>query len=323
MNGRPLGLAWDSRADVLNLDSPVLSVVVTLALAQTANPYLDLARAKARELKFAEAITQLQVAKQVPDLEQAQRLEVFELLAKCHIAEGNRAEAETAFSELLALDPEHELDRSSTSPKILTVFDAVKERLFPDRQVSLVEEMAPPGRLRLRVVDPFHRTTAAELVLRRGDGPWESRALTIEKKVVDVLTPTATADTVFWFVRIKADETTVASFGTEEAPRVSERRKAVELPPTPEDEQAGLAPTKVAGIVTGVVAVVAAGVGTALQLNSQALDRAARDPSKPPGDWADTARAAHTNAVTQANWSIGVFATGGVAAISAVVLFAW
>ena len=45
--------------------------------------------------------------------------------------------------------------------------------------------------------------------------------------------------------------------------------------------------------------------------------------SLPPGDWADTARAAHTNAVTQANWSIGLFATGGVAAISAVVLFAW
>lgn len=300
----------------------MLSVVFTLALAQTANPYLDLARSKARELKFAEAITQLQVAKQVPDLEQAQRLEVFELLAKCQVAEGNRAEAETAFSELLAIDPEHELDRNSTSPKILTVFDAVKERLFPDRQVSLVEEMAPPGRLRLRVVDPFHRTTGGELVLRRGDGPWESRSLTIENKMIDLLTPTATGDSVFWFVRVKADETTVASFGTEEAPRVSERRTVTELPPAPE-EPTGLAPTKVAGIVTGVVAVVAAGVGTALQLNSQSLDRAARDASKPPGDWADTARAAHTNAVTQASWSIGVFATGGVAAISAVVLFAW
>ena len=301
----------------------MLAVVLTLTLAQTANPYLDLARTLARELKFAEAITQLQVAKQVPDLQQAQRLEVFELLAKCQVAEGNRAEAETAFSELLAIDPEHELDRSSTSPKILTVFDAVKERLFPDRQVSLVEEMAPPGRLRLRVVDPFHRVTRIELVLRRGDGPWESRVITIENKMLDVLTPTTTGDTVFWFLRVKADETIVASFGSEEAPRVSERRKATELPPDPEDESTGLAPTKVAGIVTGVVAVVAAGVGTALQLNSQALDRAARDPSKPPGDWADTARAAHTNAVTQANWSIGLFATGGVAAISAVVLFAW
>lgn len=300
----------------------MLSVVVTFALAQTANPYLDLARAKARELKFAEAITQLQVAKQVPDLEQAQRLEVFELLAKCQVAEGNRAEAEAAFGELLAIDPEHELDRSSTSPKILTVFDAVKERLFPDRQVSLVEEMAPPGRLRLRVVDPFHRTTAAELVLRRGDGPWESRTVGIENKVVDLLTPTASSDDVFWFVRVKADETVVASFGSESAPRLSERRKSIELPATP-DEAPGLAPTKVAGIVTGVVAVVAAGVGTALQLSSQSLDRAARDASRPPGDWADTARAAHTDAVTQANWSIGLFATGGVAAISAVVLFAW
>ncbi|MBM4783082.1 MAG: hypothetical protein GQE15_35845 [Archangiaceae bacterium] len=300
----------------------MLSVVFTLALAQTANPYLDLARAKARELKFAEAITQLQVAKQVPDLEQAQRLEVFELLAKCQIAEGNRAEADAAFSELLAIDPEHELDRDSTSPKILTVFDAVKERLFPDRQVSLVEEMAPPGRLRLRVIDPFHRATAGELVLRRGDGPWESRTVAIENKVIDVLTPTASGDSVFWFVRVNAGETTVASFGSEAAPRVSERRAIAELPPAAE-EPTGLAPTKVAGIVTGAVAVLAAGVGTALQLNSQSLDRASRDPSRPPGDWADTARAAHADAVSQATWSIGMFATGGVAAISAVVLFAW
>lgn len=297
--------------------------VVFLALAQTANPYLDLAREKARELKFAEAITQLQVAKQVPDLELAQRLEVFELLAKCQIAEGNRAEAEAAFSELFAIAPEHELDRGSTSPKILAIFDEVKERLFPNRQVSLVEEMAPPGRLRLRVVDPFRRVTAAELVLRRGDGPWETRALTIEKKVLDVISPTATADTVFWFIRVKADDATVASFGSEETPRVSERRKRPELPPEAEEAPHGLAPTTVAGIVAGAVAIVAAGVATALQLNAQALDRAARDPSKPPGDWADTARAAHADAVTQANWSIGVFATGGVAAVSAVVMFAW
>lgn len=309
---------------MLNLGPPVLTVVVTLALAQAANPYLDGARVLARELKFAEAIAQLRVARQVPDLDPAQRIEVLELLAKCHVAEGNRPDAEAAFTELLALEPERELDRETTSPKILAVFDQVKRRLFPEERVSLVEENAPFGRVRARIVDPFRRVSAAQVVVRRGEGPWEERPLTLDGRALDVPTPLATTEAVSWFLQLKsATGEVLATLATAEAPRVVEPASLATPRPGVPAVEPSPPPTKVAGVVATVAAFAAVGVGTALQLSSQSLDRAARDSSRPPGDWADTARAAHAEAVTQASWSIGMFVTGGAAAVTAAVLFAW
>lgn len=300
----------------------MLTVVLTLALAQAANPYLDEARVLARELKFTEAIALLQVARQVPNLDRTQRIEVLELLAKCHVAEGDRPEAEAAFSELLSLEPEHEIDRE-TSPKIIEVFDEVKRRLFPDQRVTLVEETAPPGRVRARVVDPFKRVSFVLLMVRTGEGPWEANEVTLEGRMLDVPTPVSPTETVSWYLQAKGTQGVVlATLGSAETPRIVERARLA-TPPTELPSDEGMAPTKVAGVVVTVVALVAAGVGTGLQLSSQSLERAARDRSRPPGDWADTARATHGQAISQAQWSIGLFATGGVAAVSAAVLFAW
>ena len=298
----------------------MLNVVLTLALAQAANPYLDQAKVLARELKFTEAIALLRVARQVPNLDRTQRIEVLELLAKCHVAEGDRPEAEATFSELLSLEPEHEIDRE-TSPKIIEVFDEVKRKLFPDQRVTLIEETAPPGRVRARVVDPFKRVSFVLLMLRTGDGPWDANEVTLEGRVLDVPTPLAPTETVSWYLQAKdASGAVLATIGSAELPRVTARATIVTPPPAPSDS---IAATKVAGVVVGVVAIVATGVATGLQLNSQSLERAARDRTRPPGDWADTARATHAAAVAQAQWSIGLFATGGVAAVSAAVLFAW
>lgn len=301
---------------------PVLTAVLTLALAQAANPYLDEAKVLARELKFTEAIALLRVARQVPNLDRTQRIEVLELLAKCHVAEGERPAAEAAFSELLSVEPEHEIDRE-TSPKIIEVFDEVKRRLFPEQRVTLVEEAAPPGRVRARVVDPFKRVSFILLMVRTGEGPWEATEVTLDGRVLDVPTPVSPSDTVSWYVQAKGLEgAVVATLGSADAPRIVERARLA-TPPTELPSDDAMAPTKVAGVVAGVVALVAAGVATGLQLSAQSLERAARDRSRAPGDWADTARATHGQAVDQAQWSIGLFATGGVAAVSAAVLFAW
>lgn len=298
--------------------------MLTLALAQAANPYLDEARQLARELKFSDAIGRLRVARQVADLDRTQRMEVLELLAKCHVAEGNKPEAEGAFSELLSLEPEHELDRESTSPKILTVFDDVKRQLFPDQRVTLIEEAAPPGRFRVRVVDPFKRVSAVLLMVRTGEGPWEENPVTLEGRRLDVATPLAPTLTVSWYLQANdAAGAMLATIGSPEAPRVTEAAPRPITSPTSRAPDEPLAPTKVASAVTAVVALIAVGVGTGLQLSAQGLERAARDRSRPPGDWADTARATHAEAVTQAQWSVSLFAAGGVAAISATVLFAW
>ncbi|MDP3232604.1 MAG: hypothetical protein Q8N26_07490 [Myxococcales bacterium] len=300
-------------------------MMLTLALAQAANPYLDEARQLARELKFSDAIGRLRVARQVADLDKTQRIEVLELLAKCHVAEGNKPEAEGAFSELLSLEPEHELDRESTSPKILTVFDDVKRQLFPEQRVTLVEEAAPPGRFRARLVDPFKRVSAVLLMVRTGEGPWAENPVPLEGHRLDVPTPLAPTLTVSWYLQATdAAGAMLATIGSAEAPRVTEAApRPIITSPTPRAPDETLAPTKVASVVTAAVALIAVGVGTGLQLNAQGLERAARDRSRPPGDWADTARATHAEAVTQAQWSIGLFAAGGVAALSATVLFAW
>ena len=299
----------------------MLTVVLTLALAQAANPYLDEAKVLARELKFTEAIALLRVARQVPNLDRTQRIEVLELLAKCHVAEGDRPAAEAAFSELLSVEPEHEIDRE-TSPKIIEVFDEVKRKLFPERRVTLVEETAPPGRVRARVVDPFKRVSFILLMVRTGEGPWEANEVTLEGRVLDVPTPLSPTETVSWYVQAKGPEGVVlATLGSADTPRIVERARIITPPVEPPADT--MAPTKVAGVVVGVIALVAAGVGTGLQLSAQSLERAARDRSRPPGDWADTARATHGQAVAQAEWSIGLFAAGGVAAVSAAVLFAW
>jgi hypothetical protein len=302
-----------------------LTAALTLLLAQPANPYLEAARGLARELKFAEAIAQLKVARQVPDLQGAQRVEVLELLARCQIAEGNRADAEAAFTELLSLEPEHELDRQATSPKIVAVFDEVKRRLFPDERVSLVEESAPPGRVRARVVDPFKRVRRAELVTRTGAGPWVSEPLTVGDKLLDLPAPTAPGtEARAWYLRLVGDSDEVlATLASAEAPRTSPARLVSVETQASAPAGGGLTGTKVAALVSAGLAVVAVGVGTGLQLNAQALDRAARDASRPPGDWADTARATHADAVAQARWSVGLFLTGGVAAASATALFLW
>ncbi len=299
----------------------MLSLLVATVVAQTANPYLLTARTLVRELKFAEAIAQLEVARQVPNLDRAQRLETWELLAKCHVAEGNREPAEAAFTELLSLAPEHELDRSTTSPKIVELFDAVKRRLFPDEQVSLVEETAPPGRVRARVVDPFHRAARVELRSKAAGPEWLTERLELRDGAIDFREPTGEAGQVSWYVRvIGADDAVVASLASEDSPRV--RLRSVEV--------GGAAPTRpqwkaslIAGLVTGVTALAMVLGATVLQLNAQALDAASRDRSRPPGDWADTARATHAEAVAQARWSLVLYVAGGVAAGAAVVLVAW
>ena len=257
----------------------------------------------------------------MPNLDRTQRIEVLDLLAKCHVAEGDRPAAEAAFSELLSVEPEHEIDRE-TSPKIIEVFDEVKRKLFPERRVTLVEETAPPGRVRARVVDPFKRVSFILLMVRTGDGPWEANEVTLEGRVLDVPTPLSPTETVSWYVQAKGPEGVVlATLGSADTPRIVERARIITPPVEPPADT--IAPTKVAGVVVGVIALVAAGVGTGLQLSAQSLERAARDRSRPPGDWADTARATHGQAVAQAEWSIGLFAAGGVAAVSAAVLFAW
>lgn len=292
------------------------SLVATLVLSQAANPWLDRARALTTELKFAEAITQLAVARQVPNLDRTQRAEVLELLARCHVAEGNRAEAEAAFTELLSQEPDFELDRTSTSPKIVAVFDEVKARLYPGGVVTLVEVTGPPGRVRAQLVDPYRKATQAVLHQKRGDGEWTQGPVPLAPRTLDFPLPLAAAMPVRWFVEVRdASGAVLAALGSLEQPRVVEINT---MPAPPPPVATGLRPTTVAGLVVGGAAVVAAGVGLGLQASSLSRERAAR-----AAEWADDARREHGQAVQQATVATGFFVGAGAAALTSAVLFAW
>lgn len=302
----------------------MLSLLVSLSMAQTANPYLVTARSLVRDLKFADAIVQLEIARQVPDLDRQQRVETLELLAKCQVAEGNREKAEAAMGELLSLRPEHELDRATTSPKIVELFDAVKQRLFPDRKVSVVEESAPPGRVRVRLVDPFHRVARVELRTQLGDASWQATEVSARDGVVDLAVPPPDQEPVRWYLQILDGQRQVlATLATQAEPRLVATRASANEPNGPNEPSARPKKFLLAGILTGVAALAMLAGATFLEVNAQALDRASRDRSRPPGDWADTARAAHEQAVAQASWALGLFVTGGLTGAAAVVMIVW
>jgi hypothetical protein len=299
----------------------VLSLLASLVLTQAANPWLERARVLANELQFAEAITQLNVARQVPNLDRVQRAQVLELLARCHVAEGNRSDAETAFTELLSQEPDFEIDRESTSPKIVTVFDDVKARLYPGGMVSLVEVTGPPGRVRAQVVDPYKKVARAVLHERRADAAWTDTVLPFSRRTLDFPLPLAAGSPVQWYVQLEDEAGAgLASLGSLDSPRLVEVNA---LPSPVAPAPSGLRGTTVAAIVVGVVALIAAGGGLGLQVDSLSLERAARDSTRPPGDWADTARSAHAQAVQQGVLATGFFTGAGAAALSSVVLFAW
>ena len=152
----------------------MVTVVLSLLLAQTANPYLDEGRRLAKELKFAECIDQMKVASQVLDFSKAEKLEVLTLLGRCQIAEGQRTAAEESFAQLLSVAPEHELDPKE-SPKILEVFAVVKKRLYAPDFVQLSPQPARAGQAIFRLVDPWHRVDSVVVVRRLDAATREQR----------------------------------------------------------------------------------------------------------------------------------------------------
>jgi hypothetical protein len=303
---------------------PVL-LFTLLAAAAPANPYLEEGRRLVKELQFAEAIEQLRVARQVPELSSTQQLEVLELLGRCQVAEGARADAEASFAQLLALAPNAELDRK-LSPKILEVFDAVKQRLYPPDFVRLTPEAARAGQAVLTLVDPWGRVGAV-VVLRRSNGAEVTeQPVELKNGRATIELEAAPGQTLEWWVEARdLTGNVLAGFGSAQSPQQYSVPAVVTTglfgggppaPPTPRLQRVSA--------WLAVAAAVGAGVaGGVLQVRSASFARAARDNTRPPGDWSDTARAAQASALSEATWATGLFVGAGVAGATGVVLFAW
>lgn len=291
-----------------------MSLISLLVLAQPSNAYLDEAQALARDLEFSRAVERIKVAQQVPGLDRAQRLTLWSLLARCEVAQGHRAEAEGAFTALLELAPDFE-PASGLSPKILEAFSAAKARLYPRDYVKLLPLAGRPGVLTTALVDPWRKVASARAAVAADAGPLvPAQVLRVEDRL-ELELPEAQREVR---ARLQVEDAQGAVLATrEESLQVTSPLPALATrAPRSRWERA------LPWVLTGV-AVAAAGVATGLQVHAQALAGAARDPSAPPGDFADTARAANAQATTQARASIGLFVGAGVVGAAAVVAFAW
>lgn len=299
---------------------PALLLLVAVSAAPD-NPYLVEARDLARALRFGDAITRLEVARTVPSLDAAQRREVLELLARCQVAEGRRADALATFTVLLRDEPGFALDRDAVSPKIVEVFDEAKGALYPPDYVRVEEVPAPAGFVRVRVADPWGRVTRVVRHQRRDGGPWQ--AADVERDGAHATFPlvVAAGGAVDWYLEALGDAgAVVGGVASASAPRVVEALKVQAVPRTaPAPSRAR---TWVGWTLVGLAAV-SAGVATGLQVSGWNQRQVARDASRPPGDWADTARAAEASGVAQTTTATALFVSGGVLGAAGVGVLAW
>lgn len=304
----------------------LLSVVAALALAaQPPSPWLDEARTLVGELRFADAIARLEVARQVPGLDPAELRAVLELLAYCQVAEGKREAAEATYMTLLKADPALELSRESSSPKVLEALEAAKTKLFPPDYVRLEEQAAPAGQAKVSLVDPWQQVRVLARFERRDGGDWRELPVETAEEARSYRFPlqVAAGTKLEWYLEARGDnEVVLARLGTPAEPRVLQVPALVVEPAPP----VGAAPPKrglrVAGFITLGLGVALGAVATGLQVSGWEQRQAARDPSRPPGDFADTARAAEARGQNEQTWATGLFIAGGAAAATGVVL-AW
>ncbi|MDP2272594.1 MAG: hypothetical protein Q8N23_24715 [Archangium sp.] len=297
----------------------LLSVAAALALAaQPSSPWLDEARVLVEQLRFADAIGRLEVARQVRSLEPDELRQVLELLAYCQVAEGRRDAAEATYTTMLQAEPWMQL---KSSPKVMEAFEAAKTRLFPADYVRLEQKAAPSGFAAFTLIDPWNQVRAVTLFERRDAGEWTETALTEEAGHAYRFPLSVTGEEQLeWYVEAHTETTIAAHVASRENPLVlkSARQEpiAVIAPPLPKVMPA----SRVAGIVVLGLGVVIGAVATGLAVGGTNLRQAARDPSRAPGDFADTARIAESEGQRQQTWAMGLFIGAGAGVATGVVL---
>lgn len=301
----------------------MLALAAALLLsAQPSNTWLEEARALIAQLKFGEAFERLEVARQVPGLDAPAKQAILEWMAYCQVAEGKRDDAERTFIALLELDASAELSGEVSSPKVSEAFEAARRKHFPPDYVKLTEAPAPVGRAQLELVDPWKKVSRVVLHQRRDAGEWAEQPLDGTKGHLSFPLVVTVGSQLEWFVEaLDAEDRVVSAVGSREAPkqirvpRVDQEAQTVSEAPAPSGNA-----KRVLGLVGLGLGVALAAVATGLQVGSWNLRLAARDRSRPPGDFAATALEAERSALTQQDWAIGLFIGGGVSLGAGLVL---
>jgi hypothetical protein len=287
-----------------------LVLLVTLVSAQVSNPYWVRGRALYEKQNFAEAMQQLEIARQVPAQPVETRVQILDLLARCQLAEGQRARAEASYAELLSLNPRWTVP-DDVAPKIRDAFETAKRRAFPPEHVELTTNLSFPGQVGLRVIDPWRRVARVSGAVRTvGETGWRSVVLTVREGAA--ILPLPRGEEVEWHVEaLSSDDEVLARVGSPERPQRAPAETPVPSPPAVQRSRA--LPWVLAG-----VAAAALGSAAYLQTRSAASEQRAR-----AEEWSDTARAHQAAAVTEAHWSVGLMIGGGLAGAGSVFLFTW
>jgi hypothetical protein len=300
----------------------MLALALALVVSQPPSPWLAEARELMRGLRFAEAAQRLEVARQVPSLQPEERQLALELLGYCHVALGQREKADAAYVALLREAPQAELTAEYASPKVQEAFDAAKRSLYPPDYVLLESRPAAPGRGVVALVDPWKLVEAVAVARRLDGGPWELETLEPAATLGFALVAPAGAR-LEWYVEARRRDGSSTSLGSAVEPRLALGPELfVTAPPEVTTAADSTPPRRVAGIVVLVASVVAASFAAGLHINGWNQRLAARDRTRPPGDYADTALAAERDGATQQAWGTGLFIGAGVGAAAGVVL-AW
>jgi hypothetical protein len=266
-------------------------------------------------------LARLEGAAKAPDLTELQRHEVAELSAHCLMAEGQRDAALEVFTRLLRAEPHYEVNPEATAPKVREVFDLAKQGLYPRDFLQLERLRAPAGRVVFKVIDPWHRAQVVRLHQRRAGGSWGDLPLAPNGGLASFELVAPPGGTIEWYVDVRgADGQVLAHLGTADEPHLVSALRA-EVIAVAEKPASTLRPT-IGWSMLGIAAVAGA-VATGLQVSGWSLRSAARDASKPPGDWVDTAQRAEADGVRHTNWATALFIGAGVGAGVGVGLVAW
>ena len=282
-------------------------LALLISVSVSATPYLDEARGLVERLQFDAALKKLELAGASTTLSLEERREVAALRAHCWAAEGRMEQVDSVYAELLARDSRAPAP-SSGPPRLREAFRKAKERLYPPGFVSLTRAASPPGRVVIRLVDPWARCASVEVSASDTAGGWRSTPIELD---LEGQGAAATPATGAWFIEARtAEGASCASLGTQAAPFVVESAA-----PSNVVTASGRA-SWVPWVVTAVAIALTASAAVTGALGASALDRSRS------ASFAFDVRAEELAARNAFSWMWGLGASAAASIAASVIFFA-
>jgi hypothetical protein len=258
----------------------LLAVAILVAAAHLAHahPAVDQGKHLYDDLEYKKAAKQFDKALKL-ELTKEDRTVALQYLGLCQATLNDLAGAAATFKLLLDLDPQFSLDRSSTPPKILDLFERVKSTM-PKSQVPLpppktseltlahvaVPSSRPnqPVELKVTLTDPDH--LASKVVVRyrkHGDTSYSELTVTGENGRLSSQIPgmfVVIPQIEYYIAAVDEQGKALTTAGTEDQPLVIAVREEQKLGTTPIYKRWWfwtIAGVVVVGAVTAIAAVVA------------------------------------------------------------------